>query len=154
MGHGRKWVGNIREGDRTWETPNSGKWTRVVEGEVGGRMGWLGDGHWGGGTWRDEHWVLYYMLANRTPIKKICKKKKKKKERKGGHGSGTPVVQGRIGHCYSIIAVQADTCMAVQELYFLVPQGMSQIWKHDSQMEQLWKIWLKSLIYHRSQYLL
>ena len=35
----------------------------VVEGEVGG--GW-GDWVTGTerGTWRDEHWVLYYMLEN------------------------------------------------------------------------------------------
>ena len=44
----------------------------VVEGEVGG-----GTGDWvtgtEGGTWRDEHWLLYYMLANQTPIKKYKK---------------------------------------------------------------------------------
>ena len=41
-----------------------------------------------GGTWQDEHWVLCYMLANRTPIKKIFfkslpfkKNKVSKKER-------------------------------------------------------------------------
>ena len=32
-GKEKKWVGNIRKGDRTWETPNSGKWTK------GGRKG-------------------------------------------------------------------------------------------------------------------
>ena len=46
----------------------------VVEGEVGG--GW---GYWvtgtEGGACRYEHWVLCYMLANRTPIKKYTKKK-------------------------------------------------------------------------------
>ena len=31
-----------------------------------------------GGTWQDEHWMLYYTLANWTPIKKYTKKKKKK----------------------------------------------------------------------------
>ena len=37
----------------------------VVEREVGGGGGW-GDWVTGteGGTWRDEHWVLCYMLAN------------------------------------------------------------------------------------------
>ena len=40
----------------------------VMEGEVGGGWGWLGDRHWGG-TWWDEHWVLFYMLANWIPIK-------------------------------------------------------------------------------------
>ena len=37
-----------------------------------------------GGTWRDEHWVLYYMLANQTPIKiqKIIKNLKTKQKRK------------------------------------------------------------------------
>ena len=50
---------NISEGDRTLETPNSGKRTR------GSGKGW-GDWVMGteGGTWRDEHWVLCYMLAN------------------------------------------------------------------------------------------
>ena len=69
-----KWVGKIGEGDKTWKTPNSTKRTRGSGrgGEWG--MRWLGDGHWGG-TWQDEHWVLYYMLANRTPIKKYTKKK-------------------------------------------------------------------------------
>ena len=40
-----------------------GKEQGVVEGEVG--RGW-GDWVMGteGGTWQDEHWVLYYMLAN------------------------------------------------------------------------------------------
>ena len=28
-------MGKIRKGDRTRETPSSGKWTRAVEGEVG-----------------------------------------------------------------------------------------------------------------------
>ena len=32
----KKWVGNISEGDRTWETPNSGKQTRG-SGRGGGR---------------------------------------------------------------------------------------------------------------------
>ena len=39
--------GKIREGDKPWETPNSGK-QRVAEGEVGGKMEWLHEGHWGG----------------------------------------------------------------------------------------------------------
>ena len=30
-----------------------------------------------GGTWQDEHWVLCYMLANRTPIKKYTHTEKK-----------------------------------------------------------------------------
>ena len=57
-------MGNIREGDRTWETPNSGKQTRG-SGRGGGRGAW-GDWVMGteGGNWRDEHWVLCYMLAN------------------------------------------------------------------------------------------
>ena len=59
-GKKRKWVGNISEGDSTWETPNSGKWTRGSgRGRGWGGMGWLGDGHW----------MLYYMLANQTPVK-------------------------------------------------------------------------------------
>ena len=69
-GKEKKWAGNIRKGDRTWETPHSGKWTR------GGRKGG-GVGVWGdwvtsieGGTWWDERWVLCYMLANWTPMKK------------------------------------------------------------------------------------
>ena len=28
-----------------------------------------------GGTWWNEHWVLYCMLANRTPIKEYTKNK-------------------------------------------------------------------------------
>ena len=51
----------------------------VVEGEVSGGMGWLGDGHWGG-TWLDEHWAFYYMLANQNSIKKIYKNKNKNRE--------------------------------------------------------------------------
>ena len=39
-----------------------------MEGEEGG-----GGGEWvtgtEGGTWRDEHWVLFCMLVNWTPIK-------------------------------------------------------------------------------------
>ena len=35
----------------------------VVEGDLGGSMGvWVMGIE--GGTWRDEHWVLCYMLAN------------------------------------------------------------------------------------------
>ena len=70
-----KWVGKIREGGKKWETPNSGKRTRG-SGRGGGQGGW-GDWVTGteGGTWRDEHWVLFYMLANRTPIKNIQKNK-------------------------------------------------------------------------------
>ena len=68
------WVGNIREGDRTWETPNSGKWTRG--GGKGGRggWGWLGDGHRAGAL--DGMNTGCYMLANWTPIKKYTKKKR------------------------------------------------------------------------------
>ena len=40
-----KWVTKIREGSKTGEASNSGKPTKVVEGEVGGGMG---DRHWGG----------------------------------------------------------------------------------------------------------
>ena len=36
--------GKIRDEDKPWETPNSGK-QRVEEREVVGGMGWLGDGH-------------------------------------------------------------------------------------------------------------
>ena len=39
---------------------------------VEGEEGW-GGGEWvtgtEGGSWRDEHWVLFCMLANWTPIK-------------------------------------------------------------------------------------
>ena len=64
-------MGNIREVDRKWETPNSGK----MEGEVGGRSGDFMTGT-EGGTGHNEHWVLYYMLANWTPIKNISNKEK------------------------------------------------------------------------------
>ena len=57
---------NISEGNKTWETPNLGNEQGVVEGEVDGGLGWLGDE---GGTWQDEHWMLCYMLENWTPIK-------------------------------------------------------------------------------------
>ena len=57
-----------------------------------------------GGTWRDEHWVLCYMLANRTPIKNIQKKSYKKKvERVTKHerlltlGNKQGVVEGEVG---------------------------------------------------------
>ena len=46
----------------------------IVEGEVGRAMGdWVTGTE--GGTWQDEHCMLYYMLANRTPIKNIHIKK-------------------------------------------------------------------------------
>ena len=48
---------NIRKGDRTWKTPNSGKRTRG--GGRGGGGGWLGDGHWGGHLTR---WALDVSL--------------------------------------------------------------------------------------------
>ena len=40
----------------------------VVEREVGGGTGWLGDRH-RGVTWQDEYWVLFCKLANWTAIK-------------------------------------------------------------------------------------
>ena len=40
-------MGNIRKGDRTWGTPNSGKQIGVVEGQEVGGWGWLGGRHWG-----------------------------------------------------------------------------------------------------------
>ena len=49
---------------------NKGSWKgRGVDG--------LGDWVMGteGCTWRDEHWVLSYMLANQTPIKTYTHKK-------------------------------------------------------------------------------
>ena len=57
----------------------------IVEGEADG--GW-GDQVMGteGGTWWDEHWVLYYMLANWASIKK-----KKKKEEYEYHCPGQAV---------------------------------------------------------------
>ena len=42
----------------------------VVVGEVGGGDGVMGTER---GTCPDEHWMLHYMLANRTPIKNIQK---------------------------------------------------------------------------------
>ena len=51
----------------------------VVKREVGG--GWgeeQGDRHLGD-TWWDDHWMLFYMLANWTPIKVNLKKILKKK---------------------------------------------------------------------------
>ena len=68
-GKERKWVGYIREGDKPWEAPNSGKWTRG-SGRGGERgMGWLGDGQGTG-------WPLgiILMLPNPIPIKKHTKK--------------------------------------------------------------------------------
>ena len=41
-------MGNIRKGDRTWETPNSEKRTRGGRKGGGWGVGWMGDGHWGG----------------------------------------------------------------------------------------------------------
>ena len=51
---------------------DSGLWERGSGGELGG-----GRGDWVTGTERGtawDDWVLHYMLANRTPIKKIPKK--------------------------------------------------------------------------------
>ena len=48
-----------------------GKEQGVVEGEVGGGMGWQGDRRWGGNL--TGTFVLYYMLANKTPIKNLQK---------------------------------------------------------------------------------
>ena len=65
---------NISEGDKTWETPNSGNEQGVVEGEVGRGLGWLGNRHWG------RHlmgWALGVILyaGKSNPNKKIYKKK-------------------------------------------------------------------------------
>ena len=51
---------NISEGDKTWETPNSGKWIKGSRkgGGLGG-LGYLGDGHWGGHL---AGWALGVML--------------------------------------------------------------------------------------------
>ena len=69
---------NIKEGEKTWETPKSGNEQGVVEWEVGGVSGdWVRGTE--GGTWWDEHWVLCCMLANWTPIQKKEKKKDKEK---------------------------------------------------------------------------
>ena len=38
---------NISDGDKTRDTPNSGK-QGMVEREVSRGLGWLGDGYWGG----------------------------------------------------------------------------------------------------------
>ena len=66
----------IREGDKPWETPNSGKHTKGCRKEGG----WGGWGDWVMGpeeaTWWDEHWGLDYMLASWIWTKKLFKKKK------------------------------------------------------------------------------
>ena len=61
---------NISEDDKTWETPNSGK-QGLVEKEVGGGLGWLGDGHWGGHL---TGWALGVMLY----VGKLNSNKKKR----------------------------------------------------------------------------
>ena len=65
-------MGNINEGDRTWEIPNSGKWTRGTG--KGGRGG-LGDWVMGTEGRLDRISTGCYgcKLANRTPIKKYTK---------------------------------------------------------------------------------
>ena len=70
----RKLSGKVTEHERLLTLENK---QGVMEGKVGGGMGWLGD-EWG--TWWDEHWVICYMLANWTPIKKIIKEKKRQVE--------------------------------------------------------------------------
>ena len=54
---------------------------RKSEREVGGAVGdWVMGTE--GGTWWDEHWVLFYMLANWTPIKNKLKKKRSQEVKK------------------------------------------------------------------------
>ena len=67
-------MGNIRvtEHERLLTLGNE---LGVVEREVGGGLGdWVTGTE--GGISRDEHWVICYMLANRTPIKKCTINKK------------------------------------------------------------------------------
>ena len=48
-----------QEGDKTWETPNTGKWTRG-SGKGGGQgLEWLGNKHWGGHL---TGWALCIVL--------------------------------------------------------------------------------------------
>ena len=47
-GKERKWVGDIREGDKHERLLTLGNKQGVVKGEVGRDMGLLVDGHWGG----------------------------------------------------------------------------------------------------------
>ena len=54
-GKGEKMSENISESDKTWETPNSGKWTKGSGWVVDVGLGWLGDGHLVG-------WALVVML--------------------------------------------------------------------------------------------
>ena len=72
----RKWAGNIREGDRTWETPNSWKWIRGSRrgGEQG--LGWLGDGHWTGHLMQRAVGVTLYV-GKLNSNKKYTKKESK-----------------------------------------------------------------------------
>ena len=79
-GKGEKMSENISEGDKTWETLNSGKWTRVggKGGGQGRELGWLGDGHWGGHL---AGWALGVML-HVGKLNSNKKKLKKKKENK------------------------------------------------------------------------
>ena len=63
-----KWVGKYQRGRTGYERLLTlGKEQGVVEGEVGGRMGWRA---LRGGTWRDEHWVLYVGKSNSNKIHK------------------------------------------------------------------------------------
>ena len=76
--------GKYQKGRQNIKTPNSGKRTRCG-GRGGGReVGLNGWQALGGGTWQDEHWVLFCMLVNWTPIKnKFIKKRKKEKKERG-----------------------------------------------------------------------
>ena len=63
------WVGKIREGDKPWETPNSGK-QRVKEGEVGGGME-----HWGGYLMGWALGIILYVGKLNLNLKNVQKKK-------------------------------------------------------------------------------
>ena len=67
-------MGNISEGDRMWETPNSGKGTRGSGKGGGWGLGWLGDRHWGGHL---MGWALSDMLGKLNSNKNKNKNKKR-----------------------------------------------------------------------------
>ena len=66
---------NISEGDTTWEMPNSGNEQGVVEREMGGELGWLGDGHWGGHLTEWALGVILYVGKSDTNKNKFIIKK-------------------------------------------------------------------------------
>ena len=98
-------MGNIRNSERDYKERRGTEWEKLdretkperllilgneqglVEGEVGGGMGWLGDGHWAGHV---TGWALRVMLYVGKSNSNKKKYKKKRRYQKKENISETP----------------------------------------------------------------